>query len=73
MAIFDEQGVLQDIHIETVERDRLKGNIYKGTIARIEPAIQACFVDFGGERNGFMAMGDISPAWWRKRSTGRWP
>ena len=39
-------GVLQDLHIESKENNRIKGDIYKGTVVRVEPAIQACFVEF---------------------------
>jgi ribonuclease E len=66
-------GKLQNLHIESVDRGRLRGNIYKGTIVRVEPAIQACFVDFGGERNGFLAVSDISKQWWRKGVDGKRP
>ncbi len=61
-----EKGVLQDLHVESIQAGRTRGNVYKGTVVRVEQAIQACFVDYGAERNGFLANGDIAKRWWKK-------
>jgi len=52
---------LVDFYVETTTKEHLKGNIYKGRIARIEPSLQAVFVDFGPKRHGFLQLKDIMP------------
>jgi ribonuclease E len=52
---------LEDFHIESSSRAITHGNIYKGTIARIEPGLQAVFVDYGAERHGFLQRHEIHP------------
>lgn len=51
---------LIDIDIETVGREQRKSNIYKGIITRIEPSLEACFVDYGEERHGFLPFKEVS-------------
>jgi ribonuclease E len=55
-----ENGILQDLHVDSAERGRIKGNIYKAQIVKIEPAIQACFIDYGASRHGFLTFSDIA-------------
>lgn len=50
---------LEDVEFESANRKQIKGNIYLGKIMRVEPSLQACFVDYGGNRHGFMAFGEI--------------
>ena len=52
---------LEDVEFESSNRKQIKGNIYLGKIMRVEPSLQACFVDYGGNRHGFMAFGEIHP------------
>ena len=52
---------LYDLDIELPSRNQKKDNIYKGVITRIEPSLEAAFVDFGSERHGFLPFKDISP------------
>ncbi len=52
---------LEDVEFETTHRKQIKGNIYLGKIMRVEPSLQACFVDYGGNKHGFMAFGEIHP------------
>ncbi len=52
---------LEDVEFETSSRKQIKGNIYLGKIMRVEPSLQACFVDYGGNKHGFMAFGEIHP------------
>ena len=54
-----KDGKLEDFHTETAGREVTQGNIYKGTITRIEPSLQAVFVDYGAERNGFLQQHEI--------------
>ena len=52
---------LEDVEFETSHRRQIKGNIYLGKVMRVEPSLQACFVDYGGNKHGFMAFGEIHP------------
>ena len=52
---------LDDVEFETTNRKQIKGNIYLGKIMRVEPSLQACFVDYGGNKHGFLAFGEIHP------------
>ena len=52
---------LEDFEFESNSQKHLKGNIYLGKISRIEPSLQAAFVDIGSEKNGFLAFGEIHP------------
>jgi ribonuclease E len=50
---------LESFQIETAAREITRGNIYKGIITRVEPSLQAAFVDYGAERNGFLQQHEI--------------
>ncbi len=52
---------LEDVEFESTTRRQIKGNIYLGKIMRVEPSLQACFIDYGGNRHGFMAFSEIHP------------
>ncbi|MAB89860.1 MAG: ribonuclease E [Planctomycetes bacterium] len=54
-------GVLDEVYIERTSATTHLGNIYKGVVTNVEPSIGAAFVDFGGERNGFLHASDILP------------
>jgi ribonuclease E len=51
---------LYDLDIETTHRESRKANIYKGRITRVEPSLEAAFVDYGAERHGFLPLKEIS-------------
>ncbi|MFZ5625598.1 MAG: S1 RNA-binding domain-containing protein, partial [Gemmatimonadota bacterium] len=59
VAIVDGQKLV-DLDIETAGKEQRKGSIYKGVITRIEPSLEAAFVDYGGERHGFLPFKEIS-------------
>ncbi len=59
-----KDGVLDGFHIETITAEEKIGNIYKGLVQRIEPSLQACFVNYGVEKNGFLQAGDIHPEYY---------
>ena len=61
-----EDGILEELYIERTSQDNYVGNIYKGKVVNIEPAIQAAFVDFGVGRNGFLHISDIEPQYYRQ-------
>ncbi len=52
---------LEDYDVETAAKKQLKGNIYLARIVRVEPSLQAAFVEYGGNRHGFLAFGEIHP------------
>ena len=54
-----ENGVLQEVHIERSQKRGLVGNIFKGTVSRVLPGMQAAFIDIGLERTGFLHTTDI--------------
>ena len=65
MAMVDGQR-LYDLNIELPASERKKANIYKGKITRIEPSLEAAFVDFGAERHGFLPLKEISSEYFVK-------
>mgnify|MGYP001829045541 CR=1 FL=1 len=66
MAMVDGQR-LYDLNIELAANERKKANIYKGKITRIEPSLEAAFVDYGAERHGFLPLKEISPEYYVKK------
>ncbi len=59
LAVVDGQKLL-DYEIEIEGREQRKGNIYKAVITRLEPSLEACFVDYGEDRQGFLSLKEIS-------------
>lgn len=59
-----KDGLLDGFYIETSTAEQRTGNIYKGVIERIEPSLQACFVNFGSDKNGFLQASDIHPEYY---------
>ena len=64
VAMVDGQK-LYDLDIEVPSREQKKANIYKGKISRIEPSLEACFVDYGAERHGFLPLKEISRVYFK--------
>ena len=64
IAIIENNNILE-LEVESQIGKKLKGNIYKARISRIEPSLQAAFVDIGTNRNGFLQINDIHPAYFR--------
>src|ERR1700684_861779 len=56
---------LEDFDVETSTRKQLKGNIYLAKVVRVEPSLQAAFVEYGGNRHGFLAFGEIHPDYYQ--------
>ena len=56
---------LDELDIETSTKKQLKGNIYLAKVARVEPSLQAAFVDYGGNRHGFLAFNEIHPDYYQ--------
>ena len=64
VAIKSDNGV-EEYEYENEQKKQLKGNIFLGRISRIEPSLQAAFVDFGNERHGFLAFNDIQTQYYQ--------
>jgi ribonuclease E len=60
-----EGNRLEDFDVETQSRKQLKGNIYLAKVVRVEPSLQAAFVEYGGNRHGFLAFGEIHPDYYQ--------
>jgi len=64
VAIVDGQKLI-DIDIESAGRESRKSNIYKGVVTRVEPSLEACFVNYGEDRHGFLPFKEISKAYFK--------
>ncbi|MEM9256941.1 MAG: ribonuclease E [Pseudomonadota bacterium] len=69
VAMVDGQR-LYDLDIENRTRLQKKANIYKGKITRVEPSLEAAFVDFGAERHGFLPLKEIAPEYFYRKPPG---
>jgi ribonuclease E len=65
VAIVDGQKLV-DLDIESAAKEQRKGNIYKAVITRIEPSLEAAFVDYGAERHGFLPFKEVSRAFFKQ-------
>ncbi len=70
VAIVDGQTLI-DLDIETLGKEQRKGNIYTGIITRIEPSLEACFVDYGMDRHGFLPFKEVSRAYFQDYEGGK--
>jgi len=69
VALVDGQK-LYDLSIELPSREQKKANIYKARISRVEPSLEACFVDYGAQRHGFLPLKEISREYFRSQPQG---
>ncbi|MFY7901730.1 MAG: Rne/Rng family ribonuclease, partial [Rubrivivax sp.] len=70
LAIVDGQKLL-DFETEIEGREQRKGNIYKAVVTRVEPSLEACFVDYGEDRHGFLPFKEISRQYFREGVSAR--
>src|SRR5947199_419707 len=61
-----EDGILEELYVERTSHESYTGNIYKGRVVNLEPAIQAAFVDFSVGRNGFLHVSDVEPQYYQR-------
>ncbi len=66
-----EGDTLVDFYVEFSSKEHLKGNIYKGVISRIEPGLQAVFVDFGSKKQGFLQLREIQSQYFQNKKEGK--
>jgi ribonuclease E len=64
VALVDGQRIY-DLDIEIPSKEQKKSNVYKGRITRVEPSLEACFVDYGAERHGFLPLKEISKEYFK--------
>lgn len=60
-----ENGRVEELDVDTQNKKQIKGNIYLAKVVRVEPSLQACFVEYGGNRHGFLAFGEINPDYYQ--------
>ncbi|WP_226818752.1 Rne/Rng family ribonuclease [Acidithiobacillus montserratensis] len=70
VALVDGQKLL-DLDIERAYKEQKKSNIYKGKITRIEPSLEAAFVDYGAERHGFLPLKEIAREYFQQQESGQ--
>jgi ribonuclease E len=70
VAIVDGQKLI-DLDIETAGKEQRKSNIYKAVITRLEPSLEACFVEYGGTRHGFLPFKEVAPQYYQSGSGNR--
>ncbi len=70
VAIVDGQKLI-DLDIETAGKEQRKSNIYKAVITRLEPSLEACFVEYGGNRHGFLPFKEVAPQYFQTGSGSR--
>ena len=70
VALVDGQRIY-DLDIEIPSRESKKANVYKGRITRVEPSLEACFVDYGAERHGFLPLKEITKAYFKEKQPGQ--
>jgi ribonuclease E len=70
VAMIDGQRLF-DLDIAVPSREQKKGNIYKGKITRVEPSLEAVFVEYGSERQGFLPLKDISNTYFKPRKNSK--
>src|ERR1700743_3196119 len=66
VALVDGQK-LYDLSIEIPSREQKKSNIYKGRITRVEPSLEAAFVEYGAQRHGFLPLKEVSKEYFRSQ------
>ena len=64
-VITTTDDIIDDFEYEVHSRRQLKGNIYLARVTRVEPSLQAAFVEYGGNRQGFLAFSEIHPDYYR--------
>src|SRR5271168_4042396 len=69
VALVDGQKLF-DLSIDLPSREQKKANVYKAKISRVEPSLEACFVDYGAQRHGFLPLKEVSKDYFRQQPQG---
>ena len=70
VALVDGQRIY-DLDIEIPSRETKKANVYKGRITRVEPSLEAAFIDYGADRHGFLPLKEVSKAFFKDKQPGQ--
>jgi len=65
-----EDGALQEYYVEMTHQAKTRGNIYKGKIHNVDPSLQAAFINYGAERNGFLQIDEVHPEYYLEEPSG---
>lgn len=63
-VVLAKDGKVQEYYVEMLQQTKTKRNIYKGTVHNIDPALQAAFINYGAERNGFLQVDEVHPEYY---------
>ena len=66
-----KHNILHEFHVDTAAREITQGNIYKGIVTRVEPSLQAAFIDYGTDRNGFLQFQEIHTDYFQENPSGK--
>ena len=69
VALVDGQKLF-DLSIDLPSREQKKANVYKARISRVEPSLEACFVDYGAQRHGFLPLKEVTKDYFRQPPQG---
>jgi ribonuclease E len=69
VALVDGQRIY-DLDVELPSREQKKANVYKGRITRVEPSLEACFVEYGADRHGFLPLKEVSKEYFKTQPSG---
>ncbi len=65
VIVLSKEGKIEEFDIEAKDRNQIRGNIYLAKVTRVEPSLQAAFVEYGGNRHGFLAFNEIHPDYYQ--------
>ncbi len=65
VIVLNKEGKIEEFDIEVKDRNQIRGNIYLAKVTRVEPSLQAAFVEYGGNRHGFLAFNEIHPDYYQ--------
>ncbi|MBU0552281.1 Rne/Rng family ribonuclease, partial [Myxococcota bacterium] len=66
-VVIIQDGMLEDLNIALAGSEQIRGNVYRARVVKVEPSLQAAFIDYGGAENGFISLNDIREAYWSKQ------
>src|SRR5258705_6315316 len=69
VALVDGQKIY-DVDVEVPSKEQRKANVYKGRITRVEASLEACFVDYGADRHGFLPLKEVSKEYFKSQPSG---
>lgn len=71
VVLLDKKGQIEEIEYETSTKNQIKSNLYLAKVARVEPSLQAVFIEYGSDKNGFLPFSEIHPDYWNLPSVDK--